>query len=236
MARKPSRHRTTARRKPGPKIAPLRRKRPTIRRRPAARKKTAPKRKPAAKPKPRSKARKTPKPKRRRARTRRAAPPPKAPRQAAPKAARKTSPARPRRTAPARPRVPPSLNRERRRLTEEPEPPSAVAIADAERYVGAALTGQDELVVKLLEHTETGPGLTGGDIDGDWEHAYSTGDEAPGGDNPTPDQAGVDENARALGIHYDDAEELRLGDKEAERDRHRWEFDPASAEDYRERK
>jgi hypothetical protein len=121
-------------------------------------------------------------------------------------------------------------------LTEEPERPSAAAIADAERYVGAALTGQDELVEKLLEHTETGPALTGGDIDGDWEHAYSTGDEAPGGDNPTPDQAGVDENARALGIHYDDAEELRLGDKEAERDRHRWEFDPASAEDYRERK
>ena len=106
---------------------------------------------------------------------------------------------------------------------------------DEGRYLGAALTGRDELVEKLLEHTETGPGLTGGDLDADWESAYSTGDEAPGGDNPTPDQAGVDDNARAMGIHYDDNEELKLGEKEAERDRHRWELDPASAEDYRDR-
>jgi hypothetical protein len=145
-----------------------------------------------------------------------------------------------RRSAPVRRRVPPALNRERRRLVEEPpaaaSPARTVQSDDADRYLGAALTGQDELVEKLLEHTETGPGLTGGDLDGNWEAAYSTGDEAPGGDNPTPDQAGVDDNARALGIHYDDSEELKLGEKEAERDRHRWEFDPASAEDYRDRK
>ena len=203
MARKPSRRsasrRVTGRRKPGPKIAALRR---LTRRRPAARKKAASRRKPA-KHKTRSKAR---------------------------KAAR--------RSAPARRRVPPALNRERRRLVEEPpaaSPARTVQSDDADRYLGAALTGQDELVEKLLEHTETGPGLTGGDLDGNWEAAYATGDEAPGGDNPTPDQAGVDDNARALGIHYDDSEELKLGEKEAERDRHRWEFDPASAEDYRDR-
>jgi len=95
--------------------------------------------------------------------------------------------------------------------------------------------GQDELLEKLLEHTATGPAMTGGDLDADWEHAYSSGDEAPGGDNPTPDQASVDENGKALGIRYEDNEELRLGDKEADRDRHRWEYDPASAEDYRDR-
>ena len=32
------------------------------------------------------------------------------------------------------------------------------------------------------------PALTGGDVDVDWENAYFSGDEAPGGDNPTPDQ------------------------------------------------
>jgi Family of unknown function (DUF6335) len=39
-----------------------------------------------------------------------------------------------------------------------------------------------------------------------------------------------------LGISYEAWEELAFGDgKEAERDRHRWELDPASAEDYSER-
>jgi len=95
------------------------------------------------------------------------------------------------------------------------------------------MSGREEIVERLLEHTETGPAMTGGDLDGDWEDAYSSGDEAPGGDNPTPDQAVVDDIGKALGIHYEDNEELRLGEKEAERDKHRWERDPASAEDYR---
>lgn len=41
--------------------------------------------------------------------------------------------------------------------------------------------------------------------------------------------------AHVIGIDYQDDEELRVGEKEAERDRHRWELDPASAEDYLER-
>lgn len=84
-------------------------------------------------------------------------------------------------------------------------------------------------------HTETSPALTGGDVDADWEAAYSSGDEAPGGDNPTPDQEVVDEIGEALGVHYDDAEELKSSTKIEDRDRHRWELDPASAEDYPER-
>jgi hypothetical protein len=43
------------------------------------------------------------------------------------------------------------------------------------------------------------------------------------------------EFGEALGIAYDDDEPLRVGDKEHERDLHRWELNPASAEDYRER-
>jgi hypothetical protein len=76
------------------------------------------------------------------------------------------------------------------------------------------------------------PVLTGGDVDADWEDAYAVGDEAPGGDNPTPDQDRVDDIGRALGIEYADNEELKAADKIAERDKHRWELDPASAEDY----
>lgn len=72
-------------------------------------------------------------------------------------------------------------------------------------------------------------------MDADWAKAYDSGDEAPGGDNPTPDQDVVDEIGRSLGIQYDDAEELKGADKLSERDRHRWELDPASSEDYPER-
>jgi len=45
----------------------------------------------------------------------------------------------------------------------------------------------------------------------------------------------VDELGDAIGVHYDDFEELRCGDKERDRDRRRWELDPASAEDWLER-
>ena len=78
--------------------------------------------------------------------------------------------------------------------------------------------------------------MTGGDVDADWESAESVGDEAPGGDNPTPDQDVVDEIGRALGVEYDDDEELQGGDEIGARDKNRWELDPASSEDFDERK
>ena len=88
---------------------------------------------------------------------------------------------------------------------------------------------------RLNEHTETGPVLTAGDVDADWESASSVGDEAPGGDNPTPDQDVVDEIGKALGVQYDDNEELKGEAKITKRDKHRWELDPASSEDYEDR-
>jgi hypothetical protein len=88
---------------------------------------------------------------------------------------------------------------------------------------------------RLDAHTETGPALTGGDIDADWESAYNVGDEAPGGDNPTPDQDIVDEIGRAVGVEYEDNEELKGEAKIAARDKHRWELDPASSEDFEDR-
>ena len=106
---------------------------------------------------------------------------------------------------------------------------------DVERFSGAARTGRSELIEHLAEHTEADPSLTGGDIDANWESAYSTGDESPGGDNPTPGQDVVDELGRALGVQYEDNEELRGADKVIDRDHHRWEWDPASADDYQER-
>lgn len=131
-------------------------------------------------------------------------------------------------------RRPPALDRERRVVDPDvfPTPPSSL---DLDRSASAARTGRAEFNQKLHEHTSTGPALTGGDMDADWETADSVGDEAPGGDNPTPDQDVVDEIGRALGVEYDDDEELRGGDEIVERDRKRWELDPASSDDFDER-
>ncbi len=104
-----------------------------------------------------------------------------------------------------------------------------------ERMASAAKSGRRAQRSQLKSHTETSPALTGGDVDANWEEAYASGDEAPGGDNPTPDQDRVDEIGHALGVEYDDNEELKGADKIAERDKHRWELNPASSDDYRER-
>ena len=101
-----------------------------------------------------------------------------------------------------------------------------------DRHGSAARTGRATLAHAKHAHTETSPALTGGDVDADWEDAYAVGDEAPGGDNPTPDQDRVDDIGRALGVEYADNEELKGADKITDRDKHRWELDPASAEDY----
>ena len=129
----------------------------------------------------------------------------------------------------------PALDRERRRLPEADVVPSPPSSLNLNRTPSAARSGQAEIAEHLADHTETGPEITGGDVDASWESAYSTGDEAPGGDNPTPDQDVVDEIGRSLGLVYEDTEELKGADKITERDKHRWELDPASAEDFEER-
>jgi hypothetical protein len=129
---------------------------------------------------------------------------------------------------------PPALDRPRRILEEAvPTPPSTL---DFDRSASAIRTGHAEIAERLAEHHESSPALTGGDLDADWEEAYRSGDEAPGGDNPTPDQAVVDDIGRSLGVQYDDAEELKSLEKIEQRDRQRWELDPASSEDYRDRR
>ena len=125
------------------------------------------------------------------------------------------------------------MNRVRRAAPDDdealPGPPSSL---DLDRTASAARTGSRELKQRLREHTSTGPTMTGGDVDADWEDAEAVGDEAPGGDNPTPDQDVVDEIGRALGIEYADDEELQGGEEIIARDRKRWELDPASKDDF----
>jgi len=128
------------------------------------------------------------------------------------------------------------LDRERRVIQGDdvvsPTPPSSLSL---DRTASAARSGRQELRERYDKHTETSPALTGGDVDADWESAYSVGDEAPGGDNPTPDQNVVDDIGLAVGNEYRDNEELEGADKIEERDKHRWEFDPASSEDFEDR-
>ncbi len=107
---------------------------------------------------------------------------------------------------------------------------------DADRCRGTSVdAGRYELHLRLTRNTNASPRLSCGDVDAQWEMAESSGDETAGASCPTPDQNVVDEVASALGIRYHDAEELKCGEKERDRDRRRWELDPASAEDYRER-
>lgn len=128
----------------------------------------------------------------------------------------------------------PRLDRVRRTLEENvPTPPSSL---DMERHGSAVRTGRAEMAGELLDHAGMSPAIAAGDVDVDVEDAYFTGDEAPGGDNSTPDQDVVDDIGKALGVQYDDNEELKASDKITERDRHRWEMDPASSEDYKDRK
>jgi hypothetical protein len=113
-----------------------------------------------------------------------------------------------------------------------PTPPSTL---DLDRRASAARSGRAEMEGRRRKHTAASPAITGGDVDADWESAYTVGDEAATGDNPTPDQDRVEDLGRAVGIDYEDTEELKSADKVTRRDRKRWELDPASAEDYKER-
>jgi hypothetical protein len=128
----------------------------------------------------------------------------------------------------------PRLERARRTLEESvPTPPSSL---DMHRHGSAVRSGRMEIAERQLEHRGMSPSITGGDVDVDVEDAYFTGDETPGGDNTTPDQDVVDDIGKALGVEYADNEELKSSDKVVERDKHRWELDPASSEDYKDRK
>ena len=86
----------------------------------------------------------------------------------------------------------------------------------------------------LREHHSRTPKLSGGDIDADWARA-DIGDETVGGSSPTPDQDVVEELGEAVGLTYEDNEPLHTTEKVQERDRKRWELDPASSEDYNDR-
>lgn len=184
-------------------------------------------------------ARKKPAPKKVSKPVKKAAPKKVAPKKPAPKAATKAAPRKasapakaPARPAAAKDTAPgkkPNLDRPRKTVADIHGIPSSL---DMNRSASAAKSGRAEMQDKFAKTTGAGAALTAGDVDADWQSAEAVGDEAPGGDNPTPDQDVVDDIGRALGVEYDDDEELQGGDEIADRDRHRWELDPSSKDDF----
>ena len=184
---------------------------------PAAKKAKTPAKK-ASKPAAKKAAKKVAKPA-----ARKAAPKKAAPKKAAPKkpAAKKVAAAPPAKKA--------NLDRPRKTVADIHGIPSSL---DMDRSASAARSGRAEMRDRLAKNTSASPALTSGDVDADWPSADSVGDEAPGGDNPPPDQDVVDDIGRALGVEYDDDEELQGGAEISERDHHRWELDPSSKDDF----
>ena len=86
----------------------------------------------------------------------------------------------------------------------------------------------DLLAHRLRNNTSASPRDAGGDIDANWEDVNESGSETVAGDNPTPDQSMVEENALAMGVSFEDNEELEFIDKIEKRDRERFELDERS--------
>jgi hypothetical protein len=82
------------------------------------------------------------------------------------------------------------------------------------------------LLREVLEHHETGPAASAGDLDADWQRAQSSGEEAAGGSVSTPDQDRVDEIGHALGVEQPSAAPLRSSEEMLqERDRRYWDLE-----------
>src|SRR3954447_13130592 len=84
------------------------------------------------------------------------------------------------------------------------------------------------LAHRLRDNTAASPRDAGGDVDASWEDVNDSGSESVSGHNPTPDQSNVEENANAVGVSFEDNEELEFEEKIEKRDRDRFELDESS--------
>lgn len=115
-------------------------------------------------------------------------------------------------------------DRNRNGLSDDIEPP-----------IPDITAGSARLSHRLENDSLADPRITAGDVDAQWEGAQFSGDETAVSSMTTPDNNQVDDIGTAMGVTYSDNEELNAGEKERDRDRKRWELDPASSDDYRER-
>ena len=97
-----------------------------------------------------------------------------------------------------------------------------------EMEISRAPKDPELLAQRLRNNTAASPRDAGGDLDAAWEDVNDSGSETVAGDNPTPDQSLVEENASAMGVNYEDNEELEFIDKIEKRDRDRFELEESS--------
>jgi Family of unknown function (DUF6335) len=97
-----------------------------------------------------------------------------------------------------------------------------------EEEIARAPKDPDQLAQRLRNSTASSPADSGGDLDASWENAEGSGEESVSGDHALPDQSDVEENAHAVGVNFEDNEELEVLDKIEQRDRRRFELDPRS--------
>ena len=97
-----------------------------------------------------------------------------------------------------------------------------------ELEISQAPKDPEVLAQRLRNNTAASPRDAGGDLDAVWEDVNDSGSETVAGDNPTPDQSLVEENASAIGVTYEDNEELEFIDKIERRDRDRFELEESS--------
>ena len=112
------------------------------------------------------------------------------------------------------------------RRYEQGAPDSEAVIKDKLAEMGRKLVeGERE------KYQSVGPELIAGDVDARWQEAEDSGAESPGGHVATPDQDNVDEIGRAVGMEFQDNQELRTPEEVlSRRDRRRWELDKRSAD------
>ena len=110
--------------------------------------------------------------------------------------------------------------------------PDVVPDPDIEEFmeeeIARAPKDPNQLAQRLRNNTAASPQDSGGDLDASWGDVNDSGTESVGGDNPTPDQSDIEENAHAVGVNFEDNQELDLADQLERRDRHRFELDPRS--------
>ena len=97
-----------------------------------------------------------------------------------------------------------------------------------EQEISRAPKDPEMLANRLKNNTAASPRDAGGDLDASWEDVNESGSETIAGDNPTPDQSLAEENAQAMGVSFEDNEELEFIDKIEKRDRERFELDQRS--------
>ena len=97
-----------------------------------------------------------------------------------------------------------------------------------EEEIARAPKDPNHLAQRLRNNTAASPMDSGGDLDASWEDVNDSGEESASGDNPTPDQSDVEENANAVGVNFEDNQELDIYEQLERRDRDRFELDPRS--------